>query len=169
MIDLNVKFNMYYKKVNFPLLFSVTPGENLENLTHISEGDMNRHFKQNDSVDNLVAVPGLDKLTDIKEDDMERMMYVSSDMLGCELAQEDLDNLLDTNDFTNKMMLEKNHLTKVTEVPNVNNLTKGMFSDLKNMTDVKSVENLTTVDRASLRDSMAIKWLKQTRKSKGRP
>ena len=139
----------------------VTPGENIESLTHISDKDMDRHFKQHDCVDNLLAVPGLDALTEIKADDMEKMMFVSSDMLGCDLAQGDLDDLLNTKTYTSKMMIEKKILTKMTEVPNVSKLTRVLFKDLKKMTDVKSVENLTKLERTQIQDSVAIKWVKE--------
>ena len=155
-----MNFSILYK-VNNP--FSVTPGENIESLTHISDKDMDRHFKQNDCVDTLLDVPGLDALTDIKDDDMARMMHVSSDMLGCDLAQGDLDDLLNTNQYTSKMMLEKKLLTKMTDVPNVSNLTRVLFKDLKKMTDVKSVENLTKMDKTQLKDSVAIKWVKESK------
>ena len=146
------------------MYFSVTPGENIESLTHISDKDMDRHFKQNDCVDTLLAVPGLDALTHIKDDDMERMMHVSSDMLRCDLAQGDLDDLLNTNQYTSKMMMEKKLLTKMTDVPNVSNLTRVLFKDLKKMTDVKSVENLTKMDKTQLKDSVAIKWVKESKR-----
>ena len=124
---------------------------------------MDRHFKQNDSVDTLLAVPGLDALTDIKYDDMERMMHVSNDMLECDVAQCDLDNLLDTNQYTTKIIMEKKALTKMTEVPNVSKLTRVLFKDLKKMTDVRSVENLTRMDRVHVEDSVAIKWVKENK------
>ena len=139
----------------------MTPGENIESLTHITDKDMDRHFKQNDTVDNLLAVPGLDALTHVKDDDMEKMMYVSSEMLGCELAQGDLDNLLNTNTFTSKMIIEKKVLAKMTDVPNVSKLTRVLFKDLKKMTDVKSVENLTKLEKSHLKDSVAIKWVRE--------
>ena len=139
----------------------MTPGENLESLTHITDKDMDRHFKQNDTVDNLLAVPGLDDLTNVKDDDMEKMMFVSSDLLGCELAQGDLDTLLNTNTFTSKMIIEQKVLTKMTDVPNVSKLTRVLFKDLKKMTDVKSVENLTKLEKSHLKDSVAIKWVRE--------
>ena len=141
----------------------MTPGENIESLTHISDKDMDRHFKQNECVDTLLAVPGLDELTDIKDEDMARMMHVSSDMLGCDLAQGDLDDLLNTNQYTSKMMMEKKLLTKMTDVPNVSNLTRVLFKDLKKMTDVKSVENLTKMDKTQLKDAVAIKWVRENK------
>ena len=143
------------------LFFAVTPGENIESLTHITDKDMDRHFKQNDTVDNLLAVPGLDALTNVRDDDMEKMMFVSKEMLGCELAQGDLDNLLNTNTFTSKMIIEKKVLAKMTDVPNVSKLTRVLFKDLKKMTDVKSVENLTKLEKSHLKDSVAIKWVRE--------
>lgn len=77
------------------------------------------------------------------------------------LIQHISDALLDTAQYTASLRVEGTEIRRMTDVPNVGNLTRVLFKDLKEMTDVKSVENLTMIGKAHLKDAVAIKWVKE--------
>ena len=52
--------------------------------------------------DALLSVPHLEHVATVPEEDMERMMKISQEMLDCNLKQSDLDCLLNVDNFTEK-------------------------------------------------------------------
>ena len=59
-------------------------------------------YRPGTEYDALLAVPHLEHVATVAEEDMERMMKISQEMLDCNLKQADLDCLLNVDNFTEK-------------------------------------------------------------------
>ena len=67
----------------------------------VSKDDIPTHLKRTE-YDALLAVPELEQVGTVADEDMERMMRISQEMLDCDLNQADLDCLLNVDIFTEK-------------------------------------------------------------------
>ena len=75
----------------------------LASLKNVSKDDLHSR-QQRAEFDDLLAVPELEQVGTVNEEDMERMMRISAEMLDldCNLQQADLDSLLNVDNFTEK-------------------------------------------------------------------
>ena len=77
-------------------------------LVSLETGEKGQRSKKDDlysagtEYDTLLAVPHLEHVGTVAEEDMERMMKISQEMLDCNLKQTDLDCLLNVDNFTEK-------------------------------------------------------------------
>ena len=78
-------------------------GEDKSMRSHVSKDDLYNH-QERAEFDDLLKVPELEHVGTVKDEDMERMMKISEEMLDLDLnlQQADLDCLLNVDIFTEK-------------------------------------------------------------------
>lgn len=86
----------------------------LVSLKNVSKDDLHSR-QQRAEFDDLLAVPELEQVGTVNEEDMERMMRISEEMLDldCNLQQADLDSLLNVDNFTEKQSSASLHGDKI--------------------------------------------------------
>lgn len=138
----------------------ITPAGSMQAMADISVGEMEEHFKPSGVGEDWLSDSGMASLLHCGQEDMDRMMRVSRELLDWEVNQGALDDLLDTRQYTTEMVLERKDISGLTEVPGVTKMTRVLFRDLKKMTDVSNVERLTEVSQAEVDESVAIQWVR---------
>ena len=89
---------------DFPKYSDIEGGDVSENLLVSLEtgGKKDDIYNAGTEYDALLSVPHLEHVATVAEEDMERMMKISQEMLDCNLKQTDLDCLLNVDNFTEK-------------------------------------------------------------------
>ena len=82
-------FDIKGEDVPDSLLVSLETGGNKDDI-----------YRAGTEYDALLSVPHLEHVATVPEEDMERMMKISQEMLDCNLKQSDLDCLLNVDNFT---------------------------------------------------------------------
>ena len=92
--------------VRFFLIRNILKGEDVSESLLVSletgGGKKDDIYSGGTEYDALLTVPHLEHVATVAEEDMERMMKISQEMLDCNLKQTDLDCLLNVDNFTEK-------------------------------------------------------------------